>query len=177
VEIDSAELESIFRAYCAFGTTTSLTTEMDSARFAKLCRENDIMDGVCVTPAAVDLAFARAIERAKAAQKALASTKAKQGGRIIPVRCLSYRDFQQALAVLAPLRHPDKVDPGAGDGREIVPALQATVEGIITCGGPAFNNVQLPQINATSVFSKLTDPNLYPNASKYRFQHAPGSDL
>jgi len=95
----------------------------------------------------------------------------------VPVRCLSYRDFQQALAILAPLRHPDKVEQGISDGTEIVPALQAVVEGIISCGGPAFNNVQLPQIEATSVFSKLTDPSLYPGASKYRFEERPGGPM
>jgi len=177
VEIDSSELESVFRAYCAFGTTTSMSQEMDSARFAKLCRENAVLDGVRVTPASVDLAFTKAIERARAAQKAVAASKAKQGARIVPVRCLSYRDFQQALAILAPLRHPDKVEQGISDGTEIVPALQAVVEGIISCGGPAFNNVQLPQIEATSVFSKLTDPSLYPGASKYRFEERPGGPM
>ena len=157
VEIESAELEKIFRAYCAFGATAAAAEEMDSARFAKLCRENGLQDGHLVTPAHVDLAFTVAIERARAAQKAAAAARVK-AVRVIPTRALSYRDFQQALAILAPMRHPDKVQPGAGDGSEIVPALQAAVEGIIQVGGPAFNNVQIPEVTATSVFGKLTDP-------------------
>ena len=157
VEIESAELEKIFRAYCAFGATAAAAEEMDSARFAKLCRENGLQDGHLVTPAHVDLAFTVAIERARAAQKAAAAARVK-AARVIPTRALSYRDFQQALAILAPMRHPDKVQPGAGDGSEIVPALQAAVEGIIHVGGPAFNNVQIPEVTATSVFGKLTDP-------------------
>ena len=157
VEIESAELEKIFRAYCAFGATAAMAEEMDSSRFAKLCRENSIMDGHLVTPAHVDLAFTRAIERARAAQKTVAAAKVKSGARVIPTRTLSYRVFQQALAILAPMRHPDKVEAGTTDGSEIVPALQATVESIIQTGGPAFNNVQIPEVDA-NVFGKLTDP-------------------
>ena len=165
VDIDSAELEKIFRAYCAFGSTASLAQEMDSARFAKLCRENGIMDGVLVTPAHVDLAFTKAIERARAAQKAAAAARPKAGARVVPTRTLSYRDFQQALAILAPMRFPDKVEQAVADGSEIVPALQAAVESIIHTGGPAFNNVQIPEVAAESVFAKLTDPTQYPRAA------------
>ena len=165
VEIDSAELEKIFGAYCAFGSTSHLNKEMDGARFAKLCRENGIMDGHLVTPAHVDLAFAKAIERARVAQKTAAAARPKQSF-VRPVRCLAYKDFQQALALLAPMRHPDKVVAPTDDGSHIVPALQATVESIILTGGPAFNNVQLPQVEPHSVFGKLTDAGPLPATAK-----------
>ena len=160
VEIDSVELETIFHAYCAFGTTARLADEMDSARFAKLARENGITDGVGVTGAAVDLAFSKALDRARCEAVARNSASRKPGNTPRARRTLQYRDFQQALALLAPQRFPEL---------EMVAALQALVEGIIHSGGPAYNNVAVPKIGAASVFAKLTDTALYTAASRARF--------
>lgn len=127
VVIESEELHTIFMQYCAFGATSRMVDELDNARFAKLARETGLCDNARVTPAAVDLAFSRA----------------KQKGK----RTLSYDEFQQALAILAPQRHPEQ---------DIVSALQSTVEAIIVAGGPAFKTAALPQ--TTGVFDKLTNP-------------------
>ncbi len=140
VFISSVELESVFRAYCAFGTTTRLPNELDSARFAKMCRENGIIDGRAVTGAGVDLAF----------------SKAKQAKK----RTLSYSDFQQALAILAPQRLPEL---------DIVTALQTLVEKIIASGGPSVSSVSVPDIAPTSIFAKLTDGSLYTGTHRNRF--------
>lgn len=140
VIISSIELESVFHAYCAFGTTTRLPNELDSARFAKMCRENGIIDGRSVTGPAVDLAF----------------SKAKQPKK----RTLSYSDFQQALAILAPQRLPEL---------DIVTALQTLVEKIIASGGPSVSGVSVPDIAPTSIFAKLTDGSLYTGTHRNRF--------
>jgi hypothetical protein len=140
VMVTSKELEAVFSAYCVFGQTSRATRELDSARFAKLCRENDIVDGRSVTPATVDLAF----------------SKAKQGKK----RTLSYSDFQQALAILAPQRLPDL---------DIVTALQTLVEKIIASGGPSVSGVSIPNIAPTSIFAKLTDDSLYTGTHRHRF--------
>jgi hypothetical protein len=140
VFISSTELESVYRAYCAFGTTTKLPNELDSARFAKMCRENGIIDGKSVTAASVDLAF----------------SKAKQAKK----RTLTYSDFQQALAILAPQRLPEL---------DIVTALQTLVEKIIASGGPSVSGVSVPDIAPTSIFAKLTDGTLYTGMHKNRF--------
>jgi hypothetical protein len=79
VVIESAELQAIFMAYCAFGTTARMLEELDSARFAKLCRESGVSDGRLVTPASVDVVFARLKKKGK--------------------RTITYPEFQQALAV------------------------------------------------------------------------------
>lgn len=140
VVIESPELRAVFAAYAAFGTTNRLVDELDSGRFAKLCRESGVCDGTRVTPAAVDLAF----------------TLAKKQG----ARAINYSDFQQALASLAPTAHPDL---------EMVPALQTVVECIIAAGGPAVTGVSVPDVAPASVFAKLTDTSLYTGASKLRF--------
>ncbi len=157
VEIDSAELETIFRAYCAFGTTSRLADELDSARFAKLCRENGIVEGG-VTPAAVDLAYSKALDRARAEER-LRNAKSPKPALVKPRRTLRYKDFQQALALLGPQRFPEL---------DMVAALQALVEGIIHTGGPAFNRVAVPSVGPASVFAKLTDAALYPAGSRAR---------
>ncbi len=167
VEIDSAELETIFHAYCAFGTTSRLAQEMDSARFAKLCRENGIVDDPPrkggVNAAAVDLAFSKALDRARAEERLRNAKSPKPVSErwVKPRRTLRYKDFQQALALLGPLRYPET---------EMVAALQALVEGIIHTGGPGFNRVALP--NVSPIFAKLTDESQYPASTRTRLSEA-----
>lgn len=137
VVIDSPDLQAIFSAYCAFGMTSAYVPELDSSRFAKLCREGHIISRTC-PPAAADVAFA----------------KAKAKGK----RTLTYSQFQQALALLAPQRYP---------GVEPLAALQQVVEGVIGAGGPSVTSVTMP---ATSgVYDMLTNAAHYTGSHKERF--------
>ncbi len=76
--IESTELQAVFMAYSAFGTTSKMMEELDSARFAKLCREAGIIQGR-ISPAFIDVTFATVKQQKK--------------------RSISYAEFQQALAV------------------------------------------------------------------------------
>jgi hypothetical protein len=135
VIIESPELESIFLAYCAFGTTTKLVEELDSARFMKLCRETGICDGKIITPAIVDVTFAKV----KAASGGGGENKAQSR------RTISYETFCQALAMLAPMRHPNK---------EMATGLQYDVEQIIAAGGPSVVSSSIEKIQG--VYERLT---------------------
>jgi len=135
VIIESPELESIFLAYCAFGTTTKLVEELDSARFMKLCRETGICDGKVITPAIVDVTFAKV----KAASGGGGENKAQSR------RTISYETFCQALAMLAPMRHPNK---------EMATGLQYDVEQIIAAGGPSVVSSSIEKIQG--VYERLT---------------------
>jgi hypothetical protein len=137
VIIESPELESIFLAYCAFGTTTKLVEELDSARFMKLCRETGICDGKQVTPAFVDVTFA------KVKSTGDGSSRSSTGGS--SRRTISYETFCQALAALAPLRHP---------GKDMASALQLDVEQIIAAGGPAVVSGSIERVSG--VYARLT---------------------
>jgi hypothetical protein len=137
VIIESPELESIFLAYCAFGTTTKLVEELDSARFMKLCRETGICDGKHVTPAIVDVTFAKV----KAAGDGSSRSSAGSSRRTI-----SYETFCQALAALAPMRH---------HGKEMASSLQLDVEQIIAAGGPAVVSSSIEKISG--VYERLTN--------------------
>jgi hypothetical protein len=139
VAIESTELENVFLAYCAFGTTVRMVEELDGSRFMKFCRETHLIDGKGVTPATVDLVFAKV--------KAAAAADGGSGSAHRGKRTIGYGDFCQALAALAPLRHP---------GSELLPALQATVETAILAGGPAVSTVSLMPATG-SVYERLAD--------------------
>lgn len=140
VVIESLELEAVFRAYCAFGTTVRLVEELDSARFAKLCRESGVIDGKLVSLPSTDLAFQKVKARGK--------------------RTINYTEFQQALAILSTARYPEL---------SMVEALQSLVERIIASGGPAVSSVALPSVSPDSIFGKLTSPALYTGSHRERF--------
>lgn len=81
------DLPSIFHAYAAFGGGHG--DELDSAKFAKLCREAGIVTSgkapagtAAITPASVDMAFTKVKEKAK--------------------RSITYQQFLHALQVRAP---------------------------------------------------------------------------
>jgi hypothetical protein len=150
VAIESTELENVFLAYCAFGTTVRMVEELDSSRFMKFCRETHLIDGRGVTPATVDLVFAKAKAAASAADGGSAASRGK--------RTIGYGDFCQALAALALLRHP---------GSELLPALQAVVETAILAGGPAVSTVSL--LPATgSVHERLADRRFFTASAALR---------
>jgi hypothetical protein len=149
VAIESTELENVFLAYCAFGTTVRMVEELDSSRFMKFCRETHLVDGRGVTPATVDLVFAK-VKAAAAAADGGAASRGK--------RTIGYNDFCQALAALAPLRHP---------GSELLPALQAVVECAILAGGPAVSTVSLLP-STGSVHERLADRRFFTASAALR---------
>lgn len=139
VVIESAELQAIFYAYCAFGTTSKLLDELDSGKFAKLCRECGIVDGKIVPPAMADVAFAKVKQQQK--------------------RTISYIEFQQALAVLAPLRYANI---------DVYQSLQSIVESIIRSGGPVCTTAAVPVQN--SVIDRLTSTKHYTGMHREKFE-------
>ena len=142
VVIESPELEGIFRAYCGFGVSSRMVPELDSARFMKFCREVQLVDGRGVSTSTVDLVFAK-VKAAAAAEEAAGGARGGLRGK----RTINYSDFCQALAALAPLRHP---------GSELLNALQAVVETAILAGGPAVSTVSLMP-SSDSVHARLAD--------------------
>ena len=154
VAIESTELENVFLAYCAFGTTVRMVEELDSSRFMKFCRETHLIDGRGVTPATVDLVFAKAKAAASAADGGSAASRGK--------RTIGYGDFCQALAALALLRHP---------GSELLPALQAVVETAILAGGPAVSTVSLMPATG-SVHERLADRRFFTASAALRESEA-----
>jgi len=144
VVIESAELRSVFLAYAAFGSTARYADELDSAKFAKLARETGLAGGA-VGPAAVDLAFARVKPRG--------------------ARTVSYDAFQQALAILAPLRFPDL---------DIVGALQSAVEMIVSGGGPVYQGA--PPEPAGGVYNRLADPAHFTASARAHAEDGAGGD-
>jgi len=113
--------------------------ELDSGKFAKLCRECGIIDGKIVPSAMADVAFA----------------KVKQKGR----RTITYVEFQQALAVLAPVRYANT---------DVYQALQSIVETIIRSGGPVCTTAAVPV--QTDVIERLTSTKNYTGMHREKFE-------
>jgi len=91
-------LHSIFSSFAAFGGDRAThavipATEptLDSQRFAKLCRDCNLLDGQLLTPQAVDIVFA----------KAKGSPKSRR---------LDFAQFRKALGLLAEVKFGSNPD-------------------------------------------------------------------
>lgn len=87
--INAPDLHNIFLGFCAFGSTSRMPDELDSAKFSKLCRENGVIDNRNISPAAVDVAFATVAKVSDAKDPKVLRAK----------RSISYSQFQQAIGV------------------------------------------------------------------------------
>lgn len=136
-------LEAVFSSYAAFGAgSKGGAAVLESAKFAKLCRESGIIAGK-LTPASVDMAF----------------TKAKAPG----ARTIDFAGFNAALHNLAA--------EVAGKGADSSAAYEAICAKVTAHGGPSVAGATATATGG-GIFSKLTDASKYTGAHKERFDAA-----
>ncbi|XP_071779421.1 tubulin polymerization-promoting protein family member 2 [Centroberyx gerrardi] len=138
--VSVAEVETSFKKFAVHGDTKATGKEMNGKNFAKLCKDCRIIDGKNVTATDIDIVFSK--------------VKAKS------VRVITFEQFNQALAELAPKRFK-------GKGQE--EALQQ-LYGLIVGKEPA--NVGVTRVAKAAAVDRLTDTTKYTGSHKERFDES-----
>ncbi|KAM9857637.1 tubulin polymerization-promoting protein family member 2 [Aulostomus maculatus] len=135
--VSAAEVETSFQKFAVHGDSKATGKEMNGKNFAKLCKDCHIIDGKNVTTTDVDIVFSK--------------VKAKSA------RVITFEQFNQALAELAPKRFK---------GKSKEEALQQLL-GLIVGKEPA--NVGVTKAAKAAAVDRLTDTTKYTGTHKERF--------
>ena len=125
--------------------------QLDSARFAKLCRGAGIVEGAGAAAAAAPAS----VRQLPPASVEVAFSKAKSKGR----RTLTYEQFLFALQLLGLELFPEE---------EPLSAAQHIIEIVVASGGPVTNST-VEVATGDGVWAKLTDTSQYTGAHRHRF--------
>lgn len=126
-------MEDLFKTYCAFGAKDAAPL-MDNAKFAKLARDTKILDKK-VTSTDVDIIFSKVKGKTE--------------------RKITYKQFQEGLALLAEKKYGSKTDVGKLE------------EKILETSGPKTHGAT-KAVKAGGV-DRLTDTSKYTGSHKERF--------
>lgn len=135
-----ADVETAFQKFAVHGDTKATGKEMNNKNFAKLCKDCRVTDGKNVTTTDVDIVFSK--------------VKAKTA------RVITFEQFKQALAELAPKRFK---------GKSQEEALQQMYS-LIAGKEPA--NVGVTKTAKAGAVDRLTDTSKYTGAHKERFDES-----
>lgn len=135
--VSVAEVEASFRKFAVHGDTKATGKEMNGKNFVKLCKDCRIIDGKNVTATDVDIVFSK--------------VKAKTA------RVITFEQFSQALAELAPKRFKGKAQEEA---------LQQ-LYGLIAGKEPA--NAGVTKVAKAAAVDRLTDTSKFTGSHKERF--------
>ncbi|XP_034044735.1 tubulin polymerization-promoting protein family member 2 [Thalassophryne amazonica] len=138
--VSIGDVETSFQKFAAHGDTKASKKEMNGKNFAKLCKDCHIIDGKNVTTTDVDIIFSK--------------VKAKSA------RVITFEQFNQALAELAPKRFK---------GKNQEEALQQ-LHGLIIGKEPA--NIGVTKVAKTAAVDRLTDTTKYTGSHKERFDES-----
>ncbi|XP_076027280.1 tubulin polymerization-promoting protein family member 2 [Genypterus blacodes] len=135
--VSAADVEASFQKFAIHGDTKARGKEMNGKNFAKLCKDCHIIDGKNITTTDVDIVFSK--------------VKAKT------VRVVTFEQFMQAMAELAPKRFK---------GKSQEEALQQ-LYGLIVGKEPT--NAGVTKVAKAGAVDRLTDATKYTGSHKERF--------